>query len=65
MVDRSKVALFLIRTWREEGSSSPWRLEIRMTEDVATGFQAMWTVSAREQVLDAVTAFLDEVSPST
>ena len=62
MVERSKVGLFLIRTWREEGSSSPWRLEIRLTEDVATGFQAVWTMTTRDQVMEAVTAFLDDIS---
>jgi len=62
MVERSKVGLFLIRTWREEGSSSPWRLEIRLTEDVATGFQAVWTMTTRDQVMEAVTAFLDDMS---
>ena len=62
MVERSKVGLFLIRTWREEGSSSPWRLEIRLTEDVATGFQAVWTMTTRDQVMEAVTTFLDDMS---
>ena len=62
MVERSKVGLFLIRTWREEGSSSPWRLEIRLTDDVATGFQAVWTMTTRDQVMEAVTAFLDDMS---
>ena len=62
MVERSKVGLFLIRTWREEGSSSPWRLEIRLTDDVATGFQAVWTMTTRDQVMEAVTEFLDDMS---
>ena len=62
MVERSKVGLFLIRTWREEGSSSPWRLETRLTEDVATGFQAVPTMTTRDQVMEAVTTFLDDMS---
>ena len=61
MVERSKVGLLFLRTWREEGSSSPWRLEIRLTEDVAVGLQAVWTVSTRKEVMDAVRAFLDDV----
>ena len=57
----SAVALLTVRTWREEGTSSPWRFEIRMTKD---GFQPVWTVSTRAKVMDAVIAFLDDAALS-
>ena len=60
MGETSAVALFTVRSWREEGSSNPWRLEISMTTNVALGLQAMWTVSTRAQVMDAVSAFLED-----
>jgi len=56
----SIVALLTLRTWREEGSSNPWRLEISTTTDVALGLRAAWTVSTKEQVMDAVNVFLDD-----
>jgi hypothetical protein len=58
----SAVALLTVRTWREEGTSSPWRFEIRMTKDVALGFQPVWTVSTRAKEMDAVIAFLDDAA---
>jgi hypothetical protein len=60
MGEISDVALLTVRAWREEGSSSPWRLEIGTTTSVSLGLQAAWTVSTRAQVMDAVSAFLDD-----
>jgi hypothetical protein len=61
MNDRPVVALFTVRTWFEEGSSTPLRAEIRMTSDVSSGFQTVSAVTQREQVMDAVRTFLDSV----
>lgn len=58
------VALLTIRTWCEEGSSKPLRAEIRMTRDVSSGFQTVWTVAERAEVIDAVKAFLNGVLPA-
>ena len=55
------VALLTIRTWCEEGSSKPLRAEIRTTSDVSSGFQTLWTVAERGEVMHAVKAFLDDV----
>ena len=55
------VALLTIRAWCEEGSPNPLRAEIRMTSDVSSGFQSVWAVAERGQVMDAVKAFLDDV----
>ena len=46
------------------GSSNPLRAEIRMTSDVSSGFQSVWAVAERGQVMDAVKAFLDDVMPA-
>ena len=45
------VALLTIRAWCEEGSSNPLRGEIRMTSDVSSGFQSVWAVAERGQVM--------------
>lgn len=58
------VALLTIRAWCEEGSSKPLRAEIRATKDVSSGFQTVWAVAERGQVMDAVAAFLDGVLPA-
>ena len=60
MAATSAVALLTVRTWREEGSSDPWRIEIHMTRDVSLGFQPAWVVSTRAKVMDAVITFLDD-----
>jgi hypothetical protein len=59
MDETPMVALLTIRAWCEEGSSNPLRVEIRMTSDVSSGFQSVWAVAERGQVMDAVKAFLD------
>lgn len=55
------VALLTIRAWCEEGSSTHFRAEIRMTGDVSSGFQTVRAVAERERVMDAVKEFLDDV----
>jgi hypothetical protein len=57
------VALMIIRAWTEDGSVHPLRAEIRSTGDVLTGIQSASTVTRRERVMEAVRAFLEDVSP--
>jgi hypothetical protein len=62
MAAPSAVALLIVRVWRQEGSSSPLRIEIRTTTDVSVGLQPARTVSSRANVMDAVITFLDDAS---
>jgi hypothetical protein len=58
-------ALLTIRAWREDGSDHPLRAEIRLTNDVAAGFQHALTVADAEQVVEAVRGFLDDLLSSS
>jgi hypothetical protein len=64
MNERSPVALLTIRAWCETGSDHPLRAEIRLTKDVACGFQHQLTAQT-ESVVDAVRAFLSDVLASS
>lgn len=56
-----RVGLLIIRAWLEEGSAEPLRAQIRLTTDVATGFERALTVTRAEQVGAAVDAWLSDV----
>ena len=47
----SSTALLTIRAWCEDGSEHPLRAEIRLTNDVALGFQHALTVADAERDL--------------
>ena len=53
------VALLTIRAWCEEGSELPLRIEIRLADDVASGFGSTVTVTHAGAVLEAVREFLE------
>jgi hypothetical protein len=53
------VALLTIRAWCEEGAEQPLRLEIRLADDVASGFGSTVTLTHVGAVLEAVREFLD------
>jgi hypothetical protein len=57
----SSTALLTIRAWREDGSEHPLRAEIRLTNDVTSGFQHALTVADTERVLEAVRGFLEDL----
>ena len=54
------VALLIIRASLEQGSSSPLRVEVRTTRDVATGVQRTMTLTEVEPVLAEVRRWLGE-----
>ena len=58
-------ALLTIRAWCEDGSQHPLRAEIRLTKDVASGFQDFLTVADAELVMEAVRGFLEDVLSSS
>ena len=53
------VALLTIRAWCEEGAEQPLRVEIRLADDVASGFGSTVTLIHVGAVLEAVREFLD------
>jgi hypothetical protein len=60
-VTTSRSGLCIIRAWVEPGSSSPLRAQIRLTTDVALGFQLSLTVAEQDTVVEAVQAWLAEL----
>jgi hypothetical protein len=65
MNQRTPVALLTIRAWCEDRSDNPLRAEIRLTNDVSSGFQQQLTVAHAENVVDEVRAFLADVLASS
>jgi hypothetical protein len=55
------VALLTIRAWCEEGSDYPLRADIRLADDVASGFRSTVTLVDTDAVVEAVRAFLESV----
>ncbi len=60
-VTRTGTGLLIIRAWVEPGSSSPLRAQIRLTTDVAHGFERSLTVAKEEAVVEAVQAWLSQM----
>jgi hypothetical protein len=60
-VTTTRTGLFVIRAWVEPGSSSPLRAQIRLTTDVAQGFERSLTVAQEDAVVAAVQAWLSEM----
>jgi hypothetical protein len=60
-VTRTRTGLFVIRAWVEPGSSSPLRVLIRLTTDVAHGFERNLTLAQEEEVVEAVQAWLSQM----
>jgi hypothetical protein len=61
MPETTGVALLTIRAWCEEGSEQPLRAEIRLADDVASGFRSTVTLVDAGAVVDAVRDFLERV----
>jgi hypothetical protein len=66
MQEATGVALLTIRAWCEEGSDHPLRAEIRIADDVASGFRSTLTSVHADAAVEAVREFLESVlcSPS-
>ena len=58
---RTRAGLFIIRAWVEPGSSSPLQAHIRLTTDVAHGFEPSLTLTQEGEVVEAVQAWLSEI----
>ena len=55
------VGLLIIRAWVEQGSSKPLRAQIRLTTDVAAGFERELTLADVSDVSATVEAWLRDV----
>jgi hypothetical protein len=64
-VTNTRTGLLIIRAWVEPGSSSPLRVQIRLTTDVSKGFERSLTVAQEEAVVEAVQAWLSEMLAGT
>ena len=58
MSEPARMALLMIRTWREEGSELPFRAQVRTATDRSSGFVSTVNVAGREQVVELVRTFL-------
>lgn len=57
----SSTGLLIIRAYRENGSSSPLRAEIRLTSDVSVGIERTLTLVDRDRVSEVVRRWLDDI----
>ena len=57
----TRTGLLIIRAWTEPASSSPLRARIRLTTDVASGFETEMMVSDAKGVCVAVETWLLDV----
>jgi hypothetical protein len=60
-VTRPHTGLLIIRAWVEPGSSSPLRIQLRITTDVSAGFDSSLTVTQEEAVIAAVQTWLSDM----
>jgi hypothetical protein len=56
-----RTALMIIRAWVEDESAEPLRANIRLTNDVSTGFQRTFTLDRPEAIKEALDAWLQEI----
>ena len=58
----TRTGLLIIRAWAEPGSSSPLRIQIRLTTDVSLGVERSETVTDADTVAEIVRAWLLEMA---
>ena len=58
----TRTGLLIIRAWAEPGSSSPLRLQIRLTTDVSLGVGRRETIADADAVVEVVRAWLQEMA---
>jgi hypothetical protein len=60
-VTRTRIGLLIIRAWVEPGSTSPLRAHIRLTVDVAEGFDQSLTVAQEDAVVAVVRGWMSDI----
>jgi hypothetical protein len=61
-VAKTRTGLLIIRAWAEPGSSSPLRVQIRLTTDVSLGVEGSKTTTEADTVVEVVRAWLQEMA---
>ena len=55
---KTRTGLLIIRAWAEPGSSSPLRVQIRLTTDVSLGVERSETVTEADSAVEIVQSWL-------
>jgi hypothetical protein len=61
-VAKTRTGLLIIRAWAEPGSSSPLRVQIRLTTDVSLGVERRETIADADAVVEVVRTWLQEMA---
>jgi hypothetical protein len=64
-VTQTRTGLLIIRAWAEPGSSSPLRVQIRLTTDVSCGVERNETTTEAGAAIEVVRAWLMEMAAIT
>jgi hypothetical protein len=61
-VTKTRTGLLIIRAWAEPGSSSPLRVQIRLTTDVSQGVERSEILTEADAAIEMVQAWLREMA---
>jgi hypothetical protein len=61
-VTKTRTGLLIIRAWAEPGSSSPLRIQIRLTTDVSLGVERIETVTEADAAIQIVQIWLQDMA---
>ena len=59
---KTRTGLLIIRAWAEPGSSSPLRIQIRLTTDVSLGVERSETVTEADAAIQIVQIWLQDMA---
>jgi hypothetical protein len=61
-VAKTRTGLLIIRAWAEPGSSSPLRIQVRLTTDVSLGVERSETVTEPDAAVEIVQIWLQDMA---
>jgi hypothetical protein len=61
-VAKTRTGLLIIRAWAEPGSSSPLRIQVRLTTDVSLGVERRETVTEADAAVEIVQIWLQDMA---
>jgi hypothetical protein len=61
-VTKTRTGLLIIRAWAEPGSSSPLRIQIRLSTDVSQGVEHSETITEADAAIEIVHDWLREMA---
>jgi hypothetical protein len=61
-VAKTRTGLLIIRAWAEPGSSSPLRVQIRLTTDVSRGVERSETITEADAAIEIVQIWLQDMA---